>query len=240
MTGTITVQEAGAMEEGDHDDGHGHGDEESDEMTSTITANVTASGGQMDENMMDDSMNGSMMDNMNGDGMMMDDSMMMEDDHSMMDDGEHAGHSDIAMMPEGEPAVTGMMSDNTMVKIWTGEPTAGEMLEISVVFEDSEHVNHDIMVTQNGEVVLNDEGAHHHTGMGVHMTAPLESDDPVNITVTFQGYGVDPNPKTGPIGETVEFTNVVPEFGTIAMMILAVAIISIIAVTAKTRVIPRI
>ncbi|MFB5631278.1 MAG: PEFG-CTERM sorting domain-containing protein, partial [Nitrosopumilaceae archaeon] len=32
---------------------------------------------------------------------------------------------------------------------------------------------------------------------------------------------------------------VVPEFGTIAMMILAVSIISIIAVTAKTRVIPK-
>ena len=39
----------------------------------------------------------------------------------------------------------------------------------------------------------------------------------------------------------VEISNgvVVPEFGTIAMMILAVAIISIVAVTAKTRVIPR-
>ncbi|PIW34421.1 MAG: PEFG-CTERM domain-containing protein, partial [Nitrosopumilales archaeon CG15_BIG_FIL_POST_REV_8_21_14_020_33_23] len=35
------------------------------------------------------------------------------------------------------------------------------------------------------------------------------------------------------------FSNVVPEFGTIAMMILAVAIISIVAVTAKLRVIPR-
>jgi predicted secreted protein with PEFG-CTERM motif len=31
----------------------------------------------------------------------------------------------------------------------------------------------------------------------------------------------------------------VPEFGTVAMMILAVAIISIIAVTAKTKMIPK-
>ena len=45
--------------------------------------------------------------------------------------------------------------------------------------------------------------------------------------------------KTGPIGEEVVFSNVVPEFGTIAMMILVVSIISIVAVTAKTRVIPR-
>ena len=82
-------------------------------------------------------------------------------------------------------------------------------------------------------------GAHHHEGSGMHTTAPLSSsDDPVDITITFQGYGVD-DPKTGPIGEEVVFSNVVPEFGTIAMMILAVAIISIVAVTAKSRVVPR-
>ncbi|MCA9811532.1 MAG: PEFG-CTERM sorting domain-containing protein, partial [Nitrosarchaeum sp.] len=40
-------------------------------------------------------------------------------------------------------------------------------------------------------------------------------------------------------GEKVVFSKVVPEFGTVAMMILSVAIISIIAVTAKSRVIPR-
>jgi predicted secreted protein with PEFG-CTERM motif len=34
-------------------------------------------------------------------------------------------------------------------------------------------------------------------------------------------------------------TTVIPEFGTIAMMILVVAIISIVAVTAKSRVIAR-
>ena len=133
---------------------------------------------------------------------------------------------------------TGMLSDGTTVSIWTSEPTSGERMEISIAFEDSEHVNHDIMVTQNGETVLDDSGAHHHDGMGVHETVPLTSSDPVDITITFQGYGVD-DPKTGPIGEEVVFSNVVPEFGTVAMMILSVAIISIIAVTAKSRVIPR-
>ena len=125
-----------------------------------------------------------------------------------------------------------------MVSIWTSEPTAGERLEISIEFADAEHVNHDIMVTQNGKEVLNDMGAHHHDGKGMHTTAPLDSSDPVDVTVTFQGYGVE-DPKTGPIGEEVVFSNVVPEFGTIAMMILAVAITSIVAVTAKSRVVPR-
>ena len=147
-------------------------------------------------------------------------------------------HGDEMMMLSGDATATGMLSDGTMVSIWASAPTAGEAMEISIEFADAEHVNHDISVTQNGDEVLNDEGAHHHEGTGMHTTAPLSSSDPVDITITFQGYGVS-DPKTGPIGEEVVFTNVVPEFGTIAMMILAVAIISIVAVTAKSRVIPR-
>ncbi|MGV7226786.1 MAG: PEFG-CTERM sorting domain-containing protein [Nitrosopumilus sp.] len=140
--------------------------------------------------------------------------------------------------PEDEPTATGMLSDGTVVKLWASAPAANEMMEIFVEFEGAEHVNHDIMVTQQGGEYMNDEGAHHHDGKGAHVTAPLSSSNPVDITITFQGYGVD-DPKTGPIGEEVVFSNVVPEFGTIAMMILAVAIISIVAVTAKSRVVPR-
>jgi len=150
----------------------------------------------------------------------------------------HEDMSEEMHMPEGDAAATGMLSDGTMVSVWTSAPAAGEAMEISIEFKDAEHVNHDIMVTQNGEEVLHDEGAHHHKGTGTHTTAPLSSSDPVDITITFTGYGTN-DPKTGPIGEEVVFTNVVPEFGTIAMMILAVAIISIVAVTAKSRVIPR-
>jgi predicted secreted protein with PEFG-CTERM motif len=159
-----------------------------------------------------------------------------EEDEAMDDHGDE--HMDDVGHLITEASATGMMSDGTQVSIWTSEPMAGEMMEIHVEFEDSEHVNHDMTVTQNGETVLDDMGAHHHEGSGMHTTAPLSSSDPVDITITFQGYGVD-DPKTGPIGEEVVFTNVVPEFGTIAMMILAVAIISIVAVTAKSRVVPR-
>jgi len=105
-------------------------------------------------------------------------------------------------------------------------------------FAGKEHVNQDIVVTQSGAVVLEETGLHSHDGKFALETSALKSTDPVDITVTFQGYGVD-DPKTGPIGEEVVFSNVVPEFGTIAMMILVVSIISIVAVTAKTRVIPR-
>lgn len=141
------------------------------------------------------------------------------------------------MHTEGATA-SGMLSDGTKVSIMTSAPTSGEKMEITVDFEDKEHANYDVMVTQNGAEVLNDMAAHAHEGEGMHETAPLSSSDPVEITITFQGYGVD-DPKTGPIGEQVVFSNIVPEFGTVAMMILAVAIISIVAVTAKSKVIPR-
>ncbi|MCH7560855.1 MAG: PEFG-CTERM sorting domain-containing protein, partial [Thaumarchaeota archaeon] len=62
----------------------------------------------------------------------------------------------------------------------------------------------------------------------------------IDIEIVSLGIG-PPNAEddwTGPTG-TVATTQIVPEFGTIAMMVLAVAIISIIAVTAKSRVIPR-
>lgn len=156
-------------------------------------------------------------------------------------DGGMTEHTDEGMKGDTmmtDVSATGMLSDGTKVSVSTSAPTAGEKMKINVEFAGKEHVNHDIMVTQNGEEVLNDMGAHHHDGKGVHETAPLKSSDPVEITITFQGYGVD-DPKTGPIGEKVVFSNVVPEFGTIAMMILAVSIISIVAVTAKFKVIPR-
>jgi predicted secreted protein with PEFG-CTERM motif len=149
-------------------------------------------------------------------------------------DEEHTGEE----MHTEDATATGMLSDGTKVSIMTSAPTSGEKMEISVDFEDSEHANYDVMVTQNGAEVLNDIAAHAHEGEGMHETAPLSSSDPVEVTITFQGYGVN-DPKTGPIGEQVVFSNIVPEFGTIAMMILAVSIISIVAVTAKSKVIPR-
>jgi len=74
-------------------------------------------------------------------------------------------------------------------------------------------------------------------GSSSHRTE-LSSSGPVDVVITFQGYGTG-NSKTGPIGKKVTFTEVIPEFGTIAMMILAVSILSLIAVTAKSRVVQR-
>ena len=137
-----------------------------------------------------------------------------------------------------------MAEEGIMVSIETTEGKAGEMVDITVTITDVEgnsveHVNYDIMATHGTETVLDDTGVHDHDGVMTHTTSALPMDAsstmPVIVNVEFLGFGIDP-PFTGPIGY-VETAQIVPEFGTIAMMILGVSIVSIIALSAKSRVI---
>jgi predicted secreted protein with PEFG-CTERM motif len=114
---------------------------------------------------------------------------------------------------------------------------AGEQVAIDVTIS-GEHVNYDIVATHNGETILDESGNHSHTGEGSHTTSALSADasddNPIDVTVTFQGFGIPGEEFTGPIGLT-NTAQAVPEFGAIAAVILAVAIVSIIAVSAKSR-----
>jgi predicted secreted protein with PEFG-CTERM motif len=148
--------------------------------------------------------------------------------------------------PPDHTTVFGMTSDGKVrVEINTGVPITNEKFSIEVNFRDStsglkQHANYDITATQSGNTVLSVMGAHEHDGTGEHETAPLPSNKPVDIQVTINGFGLPDEESnwTGPIGEVISL-QVVPEFGTIAVMILGIAIISIIAVTARSKVIPR-
>ena len=101
----------------------------------------------------------------------------------------------------------------------------------------TEHTNYDVLVTHDGETLYEDS-IHSHTGESSHdvtLNADASDDNPVDVTVTFTGFGFPDAEMTGPIG-TTNNVQVVPEFGTIAALILVVAIASIIAITAKSRV----
>lgn len=148
----------------------------------------------------------------------------------------------------GMTELYGTSSDGTVkVEIETSTPTAGEALTINVEFTDAasgsviEHINYDITAAQAGTTVLEAMGAHEHMGDVSHETAALSSGDPVDVTITILGIGLpdDEANWTGPMGDVVMFT-VVPEFGTIAVMILGIAIVSIIAMSARSKIIPRI
>ena len=114
---------------------------------------------------------------------------------------------------------------------------ADEQVTIDVTI-NGEHVNYDIVATHNGETILDESDNHSHTGEGSHTTSALSADasddNPIYVTVTFQGFGFKNDEKTGQIGLT-NTAQAVPEFGTIAAMILVVAIVSIIVITSKSR-----
>ena len=119
---------------------------------------------------------------------------------------------------------------------------ADEQVAIDVTI-NGEHVNYDIVATHNGETILDESGVHSHTGEHSHTTSALSADasdeNPIDVTVTFQGFGFPDDDKTGPIGLT-NTAQAVPEFGTIAAMILVVAIVSIIAVSYTHLTLPTI
>lgn len=147
---------------------------------------------------------------------------------------------------ESEIYATAASSDGSiLVKVGSGKPTTGEELALTVEFEGTdatpiEHVNYDISATQDGAEVLNEAGRHTMSGMDEFTTAALSSDSPVDVQVTILGLGPEGEEAgwTGPKGDVIK-VQVVPEFGQVAAMVLAASIVSIVAVTAKSKVIPR-
>lgn len=153
------------------------------------------------------------------------------------------------MMEEEETYLHGMSSDSTVevvIEAAPATPVSGQPLSLEITFHDNEgtkikHVNYAIVATQDGTQVLSKSDGHTHTGEDSLTTSALASAGSVDIQVTLKGQGLpdtDPSTWTGPKGDVINLT-VVPEFGPIAGVILAISIVSIIALTAKTRVIPK-
>ena len=148
-------------------------------------------------------------------------------EHDEHDEHEH-DHSEPT---KSDVSASTMLSDGTAVEITSTVPTIDESATITVRFVDSENVNYDILVIQNGEMILQ-ESIHSGTGISEVMTDILPSSDPLDVEITFQGYGVDE--MSGPVGETVMFPQIVPEFGTIAAVVLAVAIVSVVVISSRS------
>ncbi|MFM8658636.1 MAG: plastocyanin/azurin family copper-binding protein [Candidatus Nitrosotenuis sp.] len=154
-----------------------------------------------------------------------------------------AAHTDEHSVPD---AMVMTQDGSMMAHISTETPEQGKEVIVSVEFTDPnedpvEHVNFEVTATQDGKQVLSAMGQHAHSGITEMTTSVLESDHPLDVQVKILGIGLptdDPATWTGPKGETVS-ASVVPEFGPLAMIILASAIIGTIAYSARSRVIPR-
>ena len=158
------------------------------------------------------------------------------------------------MTPEISEKEPGVVSD-VFANIVTNDAQKGSPLTIEVEFLESDgfvinHVNYDIIASQNGKVILSDNGAHRHLfKYPVHTTDVLEFDPkthPVDIDVTFQGIGHFVGSLTeesilgvyGPIGKTSTF-QVVPEFGMVVSLVLVLSIVVVIGLSAKTRLVQK-
>ena len=158
------------------------------------------------------------------------------DDHG---DDKEMSHDDETEMAHDEMVHDEVAEDvELMVMISDAQVMGGTQIELEF---NVLHLNYDLTATQNGEVVFEEKGLHSMELIATHQIDALGSDEnPIDVEVVSLGIGApgDEDSWTGPVGQ-VTTAKVVPEFGTIAMMVLAVAIISIVAVTAKSRVVPR-
>ena len=154
---------------------------------------------------------------------------------------------DLGTMTMGSTAESNTKVDNLVANIVSSDGFANEAMTIDVTITDlkdnpAEHITYNIQAIHGTIVLLNEEG-HMHEGTitNTHTTSALtidaSDDDPVTITINAVGFGHGEQYQEV-FGE-IATTQVVPEFGTIAMMILAISVISIIAVSTKSRIMPR-
>lgn len=118
------------------------------------------------------------------------------------------------------------------------EPVERERMTISVTFTDQngkiiKGINYDITATQDGQNILSEKMVHLRTGSGSHFTKELPSSGNVRIDIVPQGTGVNP-PFSGAQEDSIH-TDVVPEFGLIAPLVLGVSVLSILILSVKNK-----
>jgi len=159
-------------------------------------------------------------------------------------------------------------SDGTVVLIRAAHPISGQPLSLGIGFFTTNNnaisnQNYAITVTQDNAIVFSNSNAHTDSGINTMTTLPLSSSNPISIEVTLNGIGpatADSSTWVGVKGEALDFLqgpaetttaapvetttaepleNAVPEFGPVASIVLAIAILSVVVFAAKTRTIPR-
>ena len=98
------------------------------------------------------------------------------------------------------------------------------------------YVNYEIDVTQNGDRLFKETSHAMGTTVSYEIEGQGSTENPIDVKITSLGIGLpgQEDKWTGPTG-LITTVQVVPEFGTIAMMILVVAIVSVVAITSKSR-----
>ena len=116
-----------------------------------------------------------------------------EESHDDHGHEEEMDHSDMGGME-----MASLTADDITISV-PDSADAGEVVAIDVTI-NGEHVNYDIVATHGGETILDESGVHSHTGEHSHTTSALSADasddNPIDVTVTFQGFGFPGDDKT--------------------------------------------
>ena len=135
--------------------------------------------------------------------------------------------------------IVGAMAEDVELMVTITESAMGDGTHVYLEFSEI-HVNYEMIGMQNDEKIFTIPGHAMEMTTDHHIDAVGTPESPLDIEIVSLGIGPEGANQdwTGPTG-TIDTIQIVPESGTIAMMVLAIAIISIVAVTAKSRVIPR-
>jgi hypothetical protein len=116
-------------------------------------------------------------------------------------------------------------------------------MEINLSFFDENNrllsnVNYGIGITQQNQQIIENNNIYSEKGLSTLITRPLNSEEPVSIIITINGIGISENQDewTGPRGEIVMFT-VVPEFGTMSIILLGITITIMVFLSSKSKII---
>lgn len=139
----------------------------------------------------------------------------------------------------------GKVEDGEMiVQIISSSPRINEAMEINLSFiGDSSrlvsNVNYGISITQQNILILENNNIYSEKGLSTLITRPLNSEEPISIVITINGIGMSENQEewTGPKGEIVMFT-VVPEFGTMSIMLLVITVTMMVFLSSKNKIMP--
>src|SRR5574337_234788 len=138
----------------------------------------------------------------------------------------------------------GVSSDGTVHITITSTPIEmHKPLALQISFTDSKgnkilHENYGIRAMQqesNGITILSNQTAYAENGDDLQVTLPLDNASPVNFQIQLQGSGLpgtDPSTWEGQI-DTVGMT-VVPEFGSLASVILVVSFMAVVLLVRRS------
>lgn len=130
---------------------------------------------------------------------------------------------------------------NMNIQIISSSPRINESMEVNLIFQDKENmiltnVNYGIKITQQEQIILANSNLFSENGLSTLNTRPLNSEEPVVITILINGIGLPNDEKNweDPKGEEVIFT-IVPEFNEIAIIILSITIAGVIFINLKQK-----